>query len=423
MLSKVVIVLFIVLLLVREWSWRSYEYRQNERIKDLDSEIEHALLRLHIADTIAAENYTCNANDNKEAVVEKPIAEMSLIEFEDLVTTRREKAYNDFKLKGIVNKKLIIRSHVLDVVGMIQIGLLAVMGLLEIQYGHSVIYSEKNEDSSASDIDFQGNRVYRRFISHRLPLSGFAVNFVIWSIGLVTWLNFIDRNIFVPFALRLILHWLLASRVVFWVTNIIILRKYLHLPSIYNFEELKLKLLDFHWWFWLVSKIIAPDGVWTLVRLVLSLYLAIPIRYFYYFCSTCHFKTAATIDDIGSSWFLVNMILHISALGWWTCLLRLNAFGTPTWFRLFKTDNLKVLLGMGILNVISGVFCLFRVFHFAYYASCSWWGSVVTFIFFHIFIVEIVESLPHILSLIGKDDYLFLIIHFLSHFYREVWHL
>lgn len=396
--------LVLLFFLSREWSWRSYRHRQNERIRELDSEIEHALLRLHIADTLAAENscYAIEETNNNSSILstKKPIAEMSLMEFEELVTTRREKAYNEFKSKGALNKMIVLRPHILDMSGLTQTALLVIMGLVEIHYGHSIIYSEKMEDLLGNDVNFQGNRVYRRFISHRLPLSGFAVHALIWIAGLGTWLGIVDRSSYVFFALRLLLHWVIAAKAVFWFANVIVLKKYL--PSIYNLDELKLKLFDYKWWLWLIGKIIAPDGVWTFVRLVLSLYLAMPVRYFYYFCSTCHLNTAASIEDIASSWFLVNIILHISALVWWTCILRLNAFGTPIWFRLLKTDNLKVLLGMGILNVISGVFCLFRVLYFAYYANCSWWGSLMALIFFHIFILEIGESLPHMLSLIGK---------------------
>ena len=226
--------------------------------------------------------------------------------------------------------------------------------------------------------------------------------------------GWMSKEDYIGFVLRVVLHWIMMSKLALWTYNFIGIVRYL--PPTY--AEYKKKLWSIEWWIlllpspillliyllclrwtWFLQKIFLADPVvHTIGRYAITIYLSLPWFYYYYYRHLC----TRSKEDFGDSWFLLNTLMSLAFLYSVSFFIRVVTFGTPSWMtRLIRVTEIR-LFTLIILTVIGFAIVCLRSMYFLWASSCSWVGTAITWVFLHSYLVELLEIYPFIFILLGK---------------------
>lgn len=265
------------------------------------------------------------------------------------------------------------------------------------------------------------NKHFETYIAKRKILSNLWMYFLLLLLAVVSWFNVIPINKAVPFIMKFLFLWMVASYLSLFIFNFTRLVKYL--PR--GFDETKKCLLKWSWWMWLLPRILTSEGFIYADKVkedngILTAFFAFtgnfikdvlyyyPYYYFYYYDHIFYGQnTEIQFTELTRrrNIFLINMILQLSISMCMYNFKVIAAIGSPKGLKnrikyfldLEKEIPLTVFIVIYLGNT---ALCVLRILWYTFTGSSTYFATLILYLFL----------LPHIAMLFSNTTINFILL-------------
>lgn len=382
-MDKILIIIILLLLSVISYA-TSISLHEYIELNDFEDQLEHEVMSMYVSKAIEQSfeirskciiDNNNNENNDEEDNCNVELSNELLNKIIIDITNKRKKITKT-KINTYASSR---SSSVFDYYGIIQYLLIFLIMLIEINYIHTHIYNEKEEEISEGENELQycvSNRAFRTFIQSHLPFSHFLKFLMLLLPSLLCYFGYIDHGLFIPNVLKFMIIWSLCRKSILIYNNTKNLRKYL--PSFSSLEEWKkISVL------WLLNRIFLPDGLVSIAFMLGSVVLSFPLYYnfYHYYEYQDNIKAYLARETVLRT--IILLIINV---------LKLLAIGSPISFRRYVLEDLYSPIATLSLFVFIPLFLLIQLYFIFFGYKYTYMGKLLSLFFLISIVVQVLLS-------------------------------